>query len=110
MDIAHPDPSSPSAPSVAAVVASMDGSLGQYCAHISTCTAHTEVVSTLETAMAQLLTAFRDRNKGQMPKRMIVYRDGVADNQFQEVLDTEVPAFKNGETASLHLFLQHTNC
>ncbi len=102
VDIAHPDPHNPSGPSVAAVVASMDGSLGQYCAHISSC--RDEVVSTLENSMFQLLTAFCARNDEHMPKRMIVFRDGVADNQFQEVLDVEIQAFKNGETAPPSLF------
>eukprot|EP01034_Spumella_vulgaris_P023600 gene23599-29836_t len=95
VDIAHPDPSNPTAPSIAAVVASMDGMLGQYCAHISTCHSGEEVPGTLEASMAQLLSAFRARHDGQMPKRIVVFRDGVADNQFEEVIGMEVPAFKN---------------
>lgn len=85
-----------SGPSVAAVVASMDGMLGQYSCFISTCRDGEEPVATLETAMFELLKTFRARHGGFMPKRIIVYRDGVADNQFQDVHDKEIPAFKNG--------------
>jgi eukaryotic translation initiation factor 2C len=101
VDVNHPESgkkdetSAFSGPSVAALVASMDGSLGQYCCHVSTCTAREEPVSNLARGTEALLKAFMHRNGGNMPKRIIIYRDGVADNQFEAVLQREVVAYKN---------------
>lgn len=96
MDVNHPEKGKESA-SVAAVVASMDGMLGQYACYVDTCESGVEPVATLETAMHQLLKAFAARNQGEYPRRVIIYRDGVADNQFNEILDKEISAFKNGK-------------
>lgn len=72
----------------------MDGKLGQYCAHISTCTTREEPVANLERAVSALLDAFCKRNQGNMPRRIIIYRDGVSDNQFERVLEKELTAYK----------------
>eukprot|EP01034_Spumella_vulgaris_P033674 gene33674-41546_t len=96
IDIAHPDASKPGELSVAAMVASMDGKLGQYCAHISTSrTRGQEVNDTLGEPFVQLLTVFRARNCGRWPKRIIVYRDGVSDGEFDKVVVDEVGAMKS---------------
>ena len=80
----HPEKGS-SAPSVVAVVATMDGTLGRYCAHMSVSPAGVEVLNSLTRATKALLQRFAQRNGGDMPKKVIIYRDGVADNQFREV-------------------------
>jgi eukaryotic translation initiation factor 2C len=69
----------------------MDGKLGQYCAHISSGAGEPNLVR----AISALLETFCHRNEGRMPRRIIVYRDGVADNQFESVLEKELNAFKN---------------
>lgn len=56
----------------------------QYSAHISTCDTRVEPVSTISDGFFALLKEFQRRNKGSMPKNIIVFRDGVADNQFTE--------------------------
>jgi hypothetical protein len=58
------------------VVASMDGMLSQYCAHISTCSASREPVTSLCDSFVRLLRAFCARNRGQFSEHIIVYRDG----------------------------------
>lgn len=80
--------------SVSAVVASMDGMLGQYAAHVSTCASRKEPVDTLRAAMNALLERFAMKNNGDSPTRIIVYRDGVADNQFDEVVERELAAYQ----------------
>lgn len=45
--------------------------------------------------MVHLLTAFRQRNNGRMPDHIVVYRDGVGDGQFDEVLNKELPCIQN---------------
>ena len=41
-----------------------------------------------------LLEVFMSRNKGQMPKQIIIYRDGVSDSQFQSILESELPSIQ----------------
>lgn len=45
--------------------------------------------------MTQLFNAFRQHNNGMMPEHVVVYRDGVGDTQFDEVLDRELPCIQN---------------
>jgi hypothetical protein len=44
--------------------------------------------------MTKLLGTFSARNEGKMPRHIIIYRDGVAENQFDEVIEKELAAFK----------------
>lgn len=93
MDVSHAEIGSESE-SIAAIVASMDGRASQYAAHISMQTARVEMISALEEGMKSLLTMFKRKNGDKMPASMIVYRDGVADGQFQIVIDKELPLIK----------------
>lgn len=93
VDVSHADPGS-DRESMAAVVASMDGRASQYVAHISAQPARMEIVSALEDAMKRLLESFKARNRD-VPSYIIVYRDGVGDGQFEEVVNKELPAIKN---------------
>lgn len=95
IDVSHPEPGSTHA-STAAVVASMDRCCVQYAAHLSAQTSRQEMVSALADAMTQLLEQFRDKNEGWYPKRIIVYRDGVSEGQFDAVLEHELVAIQHG--------------
>lgn len=83
--------------SVAAMVGSMDGMMGQFAAYVTTCPGKEDVEKGPEgfttLAAKALLTRFFAKN-GRYPKRIIVFRDGVADNQFHDVVDNELPGFK----------------
>lgn len=72
----------------------MDGKLGQYAAYVTTCSAREEPVQNLQEATSALLDAFSRRNNGATPRKIIVYRDGVSDNQFESVLEREITAYK----------------
>ena len=63
--------------------------------HLSSQGCRVEIVSALEEAMTQLFNAFRQHNNGMMPEHVVVYRDGVGDTQFDEVLDRELPCIQN---------------
>lgn len=54
-----------------------------------------EIVAALTEAMVHLFTAFRQRNSGMMPEHVVVYRDGVGDGQFEEVLNKELQSIKD---------------
>jgi len=85
--------------SMAAVVGSFNGQASQYAAHISAQPNGVEIVSALEEAMTALLSTFKERNNGVVPKHIIVYRDGVGDAQFDEVLQKELPCIQNAVAA-----------
>jgi hypothetical protein len=94
MDVSHAEGGS-DRDSIAAIVASMDGRACQYAAHISIQTGRVEMINCVEDAMVTLFNSFKARNNGQMPSTIIVYRDGVADGQFEEVLEKELPPMKS---------------
>ncbi|GAN01273.1 translation initiation factor 2C [Mucor ambiguus] len=76
IDVSHPFPGS-NAPSVAAIRLQ----------------ARTEIVSDLSNVVVQLLRKFYQKT-GMKPHRMLFYRDGVADSQFQDVMTKEVSAIR----------------
>jgi eukaryotic translation initiation factor 2C len=95
IDVSHPEAgASRELRSIAAVVGSVDGSLGQYVAHISAQERRLEIVDALEEAVYRLIGSFRERNGNTMPEHIIVYRDGVSDTQFASVLERELTSIK----------------
>lgn len=92
VDVSHAEAGSDKC-SMAAVVGSMDGCASQYVAHLSSQTARMEIVQALEDAMVQLLNTFKTKN-GKYPVRIVVYRDGVSEGQFEQVVANELPRIK----------------
>jgi hypothetical protein len=64
----------------------MDGRASQYVAHLSAQNCRVEMVFALRDAMVSLLNQFKERNGGKIPAHIIVYRDGVSDGQFDQVM------------------------
>ena len=94
IDVTHPSPgSSPNAPSVASIVASVDEWLGQWPAELRVQTARTEMVADLDTMFKSRLRLWQKRN-GALPENILVYRDGVSEGQYKLVLENELPAFR----------------
>lgn len=52
-----------------------------------------EMIDGLDEMVKNLLNEFKKRN-GSLPRRIIVFRDGVSQGQFQQVLDIELVAIK----------------
>ncbi|KAF2744721.1 Piwi-domain-containing protein [Sporormia fimetaria CBS 119925] len=94
IDVTHPSPgSSESSPSIAGVVASVDANFSQYPASIRTQTGREEMVQNLDHMIVERMRLWMKRNQGQLPTRVIVYRDGVSEGQYQSVLRDEYPGF-----------------
>ncbi|KAK2802442.1 hypothetical protein FQN51_004505 [Onygenales sp. PD_10] len=92
IDVTHPSPgSSANAPSVAAIVASVDENLAQWPADIRIQTARQEMVSGLDELLKSRLSLWAARHRGAYPENILVYRDGVSEGQYQVVLDQELP-------------------
>jgi eukaryotic translation initiation factor 2C len=94
IDVTHPSPGSLStAPSVAAVVASTDKSLGQFPCELSIQKGREEMVTDLSAMFKSRLDLWRARNKS-LPENILVYRDGVSEGQYQVLKDTEIPSLR----------------
>lgn len=100
LDVTHPSPgSSDSAPSIAGMVANYDSDLGQWPAAWAFQQKSKEEVAgkrseTVQKLLKQHLNRWHDKNNGTLPDKILVYRDGVSEGQFQLVRDNEVTAIQ----------------
>ena len=95
IDVTHPSPGSASnAPSVAGIVASVDGWLAQWPADLRIQPARTETVEGLDILLKSRLQLWRKYNKGQLPENILVYRDGVSEGQYNMVVQEELPLLR----------------
>ncbi|ETI24054.1 hypothetical protein G647_03423 [Cladophialophora carrionii CBS 160.54] len=96
LDVTHPSPdSSQSAPSVVGIVASIDGHLAQWRAEISIQESRKEMVLSLAELMEGRLLKWQQHNGGKLPLNIIIYRDGVSESQYQQVLEDELPRIQS---------------
>ncbi|KAJ7921812.1 ribonuclease H-like domain-containing protein, partial [Mycena leptocephala] len=88
-------------PSIAAVVASVDRSYAQYPAKV--CVMHhasinssdaPQMVTNLAKMTIERLTLCRNINKGVLPQRILVYRNGISEGQFSTLVAEELPAIR----------------
>jgi len=95
IDVTHPSPGSKdTAPSVAGVVASVDKFLGQWPCDFAIQEARKEMVSALEGMILSRLNLWEKRNK-HLPENLLVYRDGVSEGQYDQLLEQELPLIRN---------------
>ncbi|KAJ7628809.1 argonaute-like protein [Roridomyces roridus] len=98
-DVTHPAPGSTTRPSYAAVVASVSLDAAKYVATQSIQTSRQELIDDLKEMTVHLLKehmSYREHidkvpPAERAPKRLIFYRDGVSESQFQQVKDMEIP-------------------
>ena len=99
LDVTHPGPGVKNdAPSIAGIVASVDGDLAQWAGE--TCrqnTANKEMVDSLTGMFDRRLRLWQrnPKNKGELPRNVIIYRDGISEGQYQTVLDEELVQIKS---------------
>ncbi|THU88586.1 argonaute-like protein [Dendrothele bispora CBS 962.96] len=95
IDVTHPGPGSiKGTPSIAAVVASVDSNFAQFPASMELQESKKEMVTNLKNMMIERLKVFQSRNNGKLPTRVLVYRDGVSEGQFNIVVEEEMPAIQ----------------
>ncbi|KAG9231095.1 QDE2 protein [Amylocarpus encephaloides] len=93
-DVTHPSPGSKeNAPSVAGIVASVDKFLGQWPSDFRIQESRKEMITGLEGMFFSRLTLWESRNRT-LPENIIVYRDGVSEGQYQQILDDELPQLR----------------
>jgi len=110
IDVTHPSPgSAKGAPSIATVVASRDRELAQWPGSLRKQKGKQEIINTGDSKDVQLadcvsesilknmikerLEIWRKYNQ-QLPKKILVYRDGVSEGQYASVLGQELPHFE----------------
>lgn len=94
IDVTHPSPgSSESSPSIAGIVASVDKNFSQYPASIRTQEGRKEMVTDLKDMVLERMRLWQKKNQGGLPNKVIIYRDGVSEGQYQTVLNEELPGF-----------------
>ncbi|KAJ4490632.1 argonaute-like protein [Lentinula aciculospora] len=93
IDVTHRGPGSKEgAPSIAAVVASVDSDFVQYPAsiRIQQTDKVKEMLDELADMMVERLQCYQSKNKA-LPERVFVFRDGVSEGQYDTVLVEELP-------------------
>ena len=82
-DVTHPPAGDKTKPSIAAVVASMDAS--RYAATVRVQQHRQEIIGELSNMVKELLIQFY-RSTHFKPTRIIFYRDGISEGQFDKVI------------------------
>ncbi len=91
-DVIHPAPGADGRPSFTALVGNVDSDTAKYVAECRVQTSRQEMIDDLEDMALKVLGMYRAyrtkvERKSPDPKRIIFYRDGVSEGQFQHVLD-----------------------
>ncbi|KAK0479171.1 argonaute-like protein [Armillaria novae-zelandiae] len=99
-DVMHPPPGANDRPSYTAVVGSVDSHTARYVAKMQVQKGRQEIIEHFESMCKELIEDYcsyhmhMEKKAQAKPERIIVYRDGVSEGQFKEVLDTELAALK----------------
>jgi eukaryotic translation initiation factor 2C len=97
IDVTHPAPGSASnAPSISAMVASVDNVLGQWPATLRIQRGRQENVDQLASMLKSRLNLWKTKGKHQaFPENILVYRDGVSEGQYDMVLIDELSQMRS---------------
>ncbi|XP_052237159.1 protein argonaute-2-like isoform X2 [Dreissena polymorpha] len=91
--VTHPPAGDKNRPSIAAVVASMDAHPSRYSATVRVQQHRQEIIQELSSMVKELLIQFYKSTRFK-PTRIIFYRDGVSEGQFNSVLSHELRAVR----------------
>ncbi|CAB3223249.1 unnamed protein product [Arctia plantaginis] len=91
-DVTHPSPDQSNVPSIAAVTASIDPKCYMYNIELSVQTPKKEMIVEFEDMMFDHLKVYKERNMNHLPRKIFVFRDGVSEGQFVQVMNSELAA------------------
>ncbi|XP_074030996.1 protein argonaute-2 [Leptinotarsa decemlineata] len=94
-DVTHPSPDSQNIPSVAAVTASHDPKAFKYNICWRLQPPKVEIIEDLEAITVEQLKYFYEKNRGMKPERIVFFRDGVSEGQFDQVRQAEIRAIRS---------------
>ncbi|EIN10450.1 argonaute-like protein [Punctularia strigosozonata HHB-11173 SS5] len=96
-DVIHPAPGSEGRPSFTSLVANVDSDTAKYIADSRVQTSRKEMIEDLKEMSKHMLTMYMgyrasvEKKAKKEPSRIILYRDGVSEGQFKQVLEQELP-------------------
>lgn len=96
-DVTHPPAGDTRKPSIAAVVGSMDAHPSRYSANVRVQPHREEIIRDLSSMVRDLMIEFYKATHYK-PVRIIMYRDGVSEGQFNQVLSSELRAIRHACT------------
>ena len=92
IDVTHPSPGSgDSAPSVAAMVASIDTKLGQWPVDLRINKSRQEMVEedNIKAMLKSSLNLWMTKNHTRLPQNILIYCDGVSEGQYEDMIKQE---------------------
>lgn len=93
-DVTHPHPLDDFSPSVAAVVGSVNWpAANKYVSRMRSQTHRQEIIQDLASMVGEILDDFYEE-LSELPRRIIFFRDGVSETQFNKVLQEELEAIR----------------
>ncbi|KAI8820684.1 Piwi domain-containing protein [Fimicolochytrium jonesii] len=92
-DVTHPTFGDRTMPSIAAVVGTLNAACSAFKSSIKIQDARMETLTSLTEQMIEIFTAFVKKN-GRGPARILFYRDGVSEGEFEPVSRTEINAIR----------------
>ncbi|RKO98098.1 hypothetical protein CXG81DRAFT_4267, partial [Caulochytrium protostelioides] len=99
-DVTHPPPGVTGGMSLSALTCSVDAKYAQYRAtYRRQPRARSEMIQHLGEMAVELFTLFRQMNPRFPPRKILFYRDGVSEGQFDEVAFEEIPQLKKALAA-----------
>ena len=103
-DTSHPSPAQlrmdPPPPTYAAVTASYDQNCCSYTAVGTAQFSKEQLISDFEHLAKELLNRYSAKNRGGYPQRILFYRDGLGESQFNAIMAEEVQGLKGRITES----------
>ncbi|KAH9853511.1 argonaute-like protein [Lenzites betulinus] len=98
-DVIHPAPGADGRPSFTALVGNVDSDTAKYIADCRVQTSRQEMIDDLEEMATNIFTMYQAyrtnvEKKTTAARRVIFYRDGVSEGQFQHVLEYELPQLR----------------
>jgi len=99
-DVIHPAPGSIGRPSFTSVVGNVDSDTAKYIATTCVQTSRQELIDDLQSMCKTILSMYMDyrrnaeKKPAPAPRRLLFFRDGVSEGQFQQVLDLELPLIR----------------
>ncbi|KRY41388.1 putative protein tag-76 [Trichinella spiralis] len=93
VDVVHPSAVETHLPSIASVVGNVDAKVTKFHASVKLQPAKQELITGFIEQFSERLLEYLDVN-GTAPKNIIVYRDGVSEGQFMQVLEEELSALR----------------
>ncbi|KAI0313072.1 ribonuclease H-like domain-containing protein [Amylostereum chailletii] len=90
-DVGHPGPGIRDRPSITSLVASTDPYMSKYCAYTRIQPPRVEIIERLDHMIYEAMLKFVQINKAP-PLRIIFFRDGVSEGEYDTVHKEEIPA------------------